>query len=113
MAASLGVTEMDVAEVSRMLALKHTLLPMFQVSIAFLVLAWVAVSLRVYVRASVLRSFHWDDWLILLTLCVFSACCACLIAIEHIELSGTASTALVNGFKAQFGVIDTIFGVRY
>lgn len=111
MAASLGVNDMDIAEISRMLTLKHTLLPMFQVSVAFLVLAWIAVSLRVYVRASVLRSFHWDDWLILLTLCVFTACCSCLIAIENIERSGAARTALANGLEAQVGLIDKIFGV--
>ncbi|KAG9706538.1 hypothetical protein KCU86_g5609, partial [Aureobasidium melanogenum] len=111
MATSLGVTDMDIAEISRMLTLKHTLLPMFQVSVAFLVLAWIAVSLRVYVRASVLRSFHWDDWLILLTLCVFTACCSCLIAIENIERSGTARKALANGLEAQFGLIDKIFGL--
>ncbi|KAG9902606.1 hypothetical protein KCU94_g7278, partial [Aureobasidium melanogenum] len=111
MATSLGVTDMDIAEISRMLTLKHTLLPMFQVSVAFLVLAWIAVSLRVYVRASVLRSFHWDDWLILLTLCVFTACCSCLIAIENIERSGAARTALANGLEAQFGLIDKIFGL--
>ncbi|KAH0143812.1 hypothetical protein KCU67_g13387, partial [Aureobasidium melanogenum] len=110
MATSLGVTDMDIAEISRMLTLRHTLLPMFQVSVAFLVLAWIAVSLRVYVRAWVLRSFHWDDWLILLTLCVFTACCSCLIAIEDIERSGTARTALANGLEAQFGLIDKIFG---
>ncbi|KAI5196177.1 hypothetical protein E4T42_07052 [Aureobasidium subglaciale] len=92
MAASLGVTDMDV-------------------SVAFLILTWTAVSLRVYVRASILRSFHWDDWLILLTLCVFSACCACLIAIEDIERSSTASEALSNGFAAQFDLVDKIFGV--
>lgn len=112
-AASLGVAGIDVAEISRMLELKHTLLPMFQVSVAFLVLAWIAVGLRVYVRASVLRSFHWDDWLILLALCVFTACCSCLIAIENIERSGPASAALANGFKAQFGLVDNIFGVSY
>ncbi|KEQ93701.1 hypothetical protein AUEXF2481DRAFT_30790 [Aureobasidium subglaciale EXF-2481] len=111
MAASLGVTDMDVAEISRMLELRHTLLPMFQVSVAFLILTWTAVSLRVYVRASILRSFHWDDWLILLTLCVFSACCACLIAIEDIERSSTASEALSNGFAAQFDLVDKIFGL--
>ncbi|KAG9568018.1 hypothetical protein KCU79_g2631, partial [Aureobasidium melanogenum] len=111
MATSLGVTDMDIAEISRMLTLKHTLLPMFQVSVAFLVLAWIAVSLRVYVRAWVLRSFHWDDWLILLTLCVFTACCSCLIAIEDIERSDTARTALANGLEAQFGLIDKIFGL--
>jgi drug/metabolite transporter (DMT)-like permease len=113
MASSLGVTEIDVADISRMLELRHTLLPMFQVSVAFLVLAWFAVSLRVYARAFIMRSFHWDDWLILLTLCVFTACCSCLIAIENIERSDAARTALLNGLKAQFGLIDTIFGVSY
>jgi ABC-type bacteriocin/lantibiotic exporter with double-glycine peptidase domain len=106
MASSLGFTEMDVADISRMLELKHSLLPVFQVSVAFLVLAWFAVSLRVY-------ALHWDDWLMLLTLCVFSACCSCLIAIETIERSDAARRALLNGLKAQFGLIDTLFGVSY
>jgi hypothetical protein len=113
MASSLGFTEMDVADISRMLELKHSLLPVFQVSVAFLVLAWFAVSLRVYARAFVLRSLHWDDWLMLLTLCVFTACCSCLIAIESIERSDAARRALSNGLKAQFGLIDTLFGVSY
>jgi len=86
---------------------------MFQVSVAFLVLAWFAVSMRVYARAVVLRSFHWDDFFILLALCVFTACCSCLIAIENIEKSDAASTALLNGLEAQLGLIDTIFGVSY
>ncbi|KAI4852568.1 hypothetical protein E4T44_01404 [Aureobasidium sp. EXF-8845] len=111
MTSSLGFTDMDVADVSRMLELKHSLLPVFQVSVAFLVLAWFAVSLRVCARAFVLRSLHWDDWLMLLTLCVFTACCSCLIAIESIERSNTARRALLNGLKAQFGLIDTIFGL--
>jgi hypothetical protein len=113
MASSLGFAEMDVADISRMLELKHSLLPVFQVSVAFLVLAWFAVSLRVYARAFVLRSLHWDDWLMLLTLCVFTACCSCLIAIESIERSDAARKALSNGLKAQFGLIDTLFGVSF
>ena len=68
MAAQLGVTDMNVTEISNMLTLEHVLYPMFQVSVAFLVLTWIAVSLRIYARAVVIKSFGWDDYLMLLTL---------------------------------------------
>lgn len=38
------------------------------VALVFLVLAWITVGLRVYVRAFMLRSFALEDWLIVLTL---------------------------------------------
>ena len=34
----------------------------------FLVLSWIAVALRVYVRAWMLRCFGMDDWLMVVTL---------------------------------------------
>jgi len=42
-------------------------LVMSRVAIAFLVLTWTAVFLRVYVRAVLIRSFGWDDWTIIFT----------------------------------------------
>lgn len=42
-----------------------------EVTILFLALTWVAVSLRVYVRAIMTKSFGVDDWLAVLSL----VCC--------------------------------------
>lgn len=41
---------------------------MIDTAIAFLVMTWTAVLLRVYVRAWMIRSFGWDDALMVLTL---------------------------------------------
>lgn len=38
------------------------------ITIAFLVLSCIAVALRVYARAGILRTFGADDWTMLLTL---------------------------------------------
>ena len=38
------------------------------VAIPFLVLSWVTVGLRVYVRAGMLKSFGMDDWAMVVTL---------------------------------------------
>jgi hypothetical protein len=112
LAAAMGVTDMNVAEIARMLELKYILWPMFQVSVVFLILAWFAVSLRVYARAVVLKSvFGWDDWLMVVTLIVFSTCCACLIAIEQIEMSHAASQALENGLAYQLPLMNRIYHV--
>lgn len=43
------------------------------VNIAFLVLSWIAVSLRIFVRAGMLRNFGSDDWTMLITQLLFSA----------------------------------------
>ena len=37
------------------------------VNILFFVLSWVAISLRVYVRAGMLKSFGMDDWAMVVT----------------------------------------------
>jgi hypothetical protein len=38
------------------------------VALVFIILAWITVGLRVYVRAFMLRTFALDDWLIVVTL---------------------------------------------
>lgn len=111
LATSLGVTATDIAQVSKMLDLSHQLMPIFQVAVAFFVLTWFAVSLRIYARAVVIKSFGWDDWLMVLTLGVFSAACACLIAIESIEWAPSTKEAVAEGFLAEFAVMQKIFRV--
>ncbi|OCK74960.1 hypothetical protein K432DRAFT_309581 [Lepidopterella palustris CBS 459.81] len=49
------------------------------VAIFFLILSWVTVSLRVYVRAGMLKSFGLDDWIMVLTLLLFTVYLACQI----------------------------------
>ena len=41
---------------------------MIYVSVAFLALTWTAVTLRVWVRAYMIRSFGWDDGTMVLAL---------------------------------------------
>lgn len=38
------------------------------VAITFLVLSWISVALRIYVRGFLLRAFQWDDITIIITL---------------------------------------------
>jgi hypothetical protein len=42
-------------------------LQVLAVGVVFIILAWITVGLRVYVRAFMLRTFALDDWLIILT----------------------------------------------
>lgn len=47
------------------------------VNILFFVLSWVAISLRVYVRAGMLKSFGMDDWAMVVTVLLFTAFLSC------------------------------------
>ena len=42
-------------------------IPMLAVAVVCLSLSWIVVSLRIYVRGFMIRSFGWDDWLMLIT----------------------------------------------
>jgi hypothetical protein len=41
---------------------------LFSGTIAILSVAWFSVILRVYVRSTMMRSFGWDDWTIMLAI---------------------------------------------
>lgn len=47
------------------------------VNILFLVLSWVTISLRVYVRAGMLKSFGMDDWAMVVTVLLFTVFLSC------------------------------------
>ncbi|KAF2493557.1 hypothetical protein BU16DRAFT_83435 [Lophium mytilinum] len=49
------------------------------VAILFLVTSWITVSLRVYVRAGMLKTFGADDWTMVTTLLLFTAYLICQI----------------------------------
>jgi len=46
---------------------------MIGVASATAALSWIAVSLRVYVRGIMIRSFGWDDWLMLVALVCYTS----------------------------------------
>lgn len=45
----------------------------------FLALAWIAVSLRCYVRIKIVKSFGKDDWFMVMALSFYTMFCACMI----------------------------------
>ncbi|PHH63449.1 hypothetical protein CDD81_5828 [Ophiocordyceps australis] len=47
--------------------------------ISLLVLSWIAVSLRTYTRAVVIKSFQVDDWLMLAAQLIFTVACAFIL----------------------------------
>lgn len=55
------------------LAQLHSI-PELVVAAAFLVMSWLAVLLRVYVRVVMIRSFGGDDWLCLISQVSFVSC---------------------------------------
>ncbi|KAL7931134.1 hypothetical protein V8C35DRAFT_117024 [Trichoderma chlorosporum] len=54
--------------------------PMVGTCIAFLSLTWLAVGLRTYTRAVVIKSMQEDDWLMLLAQAIFTLSCAFVLA---------------------------------
>ncbi|KAF7441428.1 Integral membrane protein [Pyrenophora tritici-repentis] len=49
------------------------------IALTFLVLAWVTVGLRCYVRTFMVKGFGIDDYTMLLTLCFFTSYLVCQI----------------------------------
>ena len=47
------------------------------VAVAFFVLSWIAVGLRIIVRAGMLKNFGMDDWTMLVTQLLFIAYLSC------------------------------------
>jgi hypothetical protein len=86
---------------------------MLVVSVVFLVLAWVSFALRVYVRAKMIRSFGKDDWMMLLTLGLFTTSCGLLIAIERLETGGAPQRALKEGPFEQLALLNEIIKVCF
>jgi len=50
--------------------------PLFGVDVAALVIAWIAVTLRNYVRIRIVKAFGLDDWLMLVAMCTFTMYCS-------------------------------------
>lgn len=47
------------------------------VAIAFFILTWISITLRVWVRAGMLNTFGWDDWTMAATQVVFTVYLTC------------------------------------
>lgn len=84
---------------------------MLVVSVVFLVLTWSAFALRIYVRGFMIRSFGGDDWMMLLTVALLSACCGLLIAVEQFEQGTGPHDALEAGPLAQLALLNKIMKV--
>lgn len=84
---------------------------MMIVAVVFLILSWISFALRVYVRAILLRSFGWDDWLMLLTICLSTTCCSLLMCIERIENGDRPQRALQEGIRAQIDLLNYLMKV--
>ncbi|KAH7407070.1 hypothetical protein DE146DRAFT_418454 [Phaeosphaeria sp. MPI-PUGE-AT-0046c] len=53
-----------------------------RITIAFLVLAWFFISLRIWTRTYVISNFGWDDSMMILAGMIFTVYCAALLFIE-------------------------------
>jgi hypothetical protein len=84
---------------------------MLIVAVVFLIICWTSFALRVYVRAILIRSFGWDDWSMLLTICLSTTCCSLLICIERIEQSERPQRALEEGIRSELELLNNLMKV--
>jgi hypothetical protein len=89
--------------------------PIWGVGIAFFIISWIAVGLRIWVRAGMIKSFGRDDWTMLATQLMNTAYLACQLGgliygtgrhIEDLE-PARAETALT--VCIQSGSVPLIF----
>jgi len=80
-------------------------LQLFAVTIVFLVLSWVTVSLRCFTRLKIVKAFGLDDYLIVISLLVFTGFCGCQLAGIHYGIGrhnvDVAVPDLVQALKYQ------------
>ncbi|KAI4736781.1 hypothetical protein E4T50_12731 [Aureobasidium sp. EXF-12298] len=71
---------------------------MLAISAVFLALSAITVIARIYVRGWMIRSFGWDDWLMMVTWALFAVTTSLLIAIARLEIvpPGVADQDTVN-----------------
>ena len=110
---SAGAFHMDVISdaAHRVAAVGPRTTVMLIVAVVFLILSWISFALRVYVRAILLRSFGWDDWTMLLTICLSTTCCSLLMCIERIENGDRPQRALEEGIRAQIDLLNYLMKV--
>lgn len=69
------------------------------VAILFLILSWIFVSLRCYVRAIMMKNFGTDDWLAVATLVRY--------------LSGSCLPCPIRCFLTNLEVLDIVYTLLY
>lgn len=106
---------MDVIEdaAHRVAGLGPRTIVMLVMGVFFLIVSWISFALRVYVRALLIRSFGKDDWMMLITVCLFTICCSLLIAIEHIEQTSRPQRVLEEGIHAQLDLLNDLMKVCF
>ncbi|KAL1305796.1 hypothetical protein AAFC00_003960 [Neodothiora populina] len=81
------------------------------VAATFVALSWVSVSLRVYVRAFMIHAFGPDDWIMLLTLGLYTGLCGCYIATALIEGSEETREAVKLGIMAELPIMARLLRI--
>ncbi|KEQ69501.1 hypothetical protein M436DRAFT_22488, partial [Aureobasidium namibiae CBS 147.97] len=83
---------------------------MLATSCVFLALSVITVVARIYVRGWMIRSFGWDDWLMMVTWALFAMTTSLLISISLSEIHppGVADPDTVNGILT---LVVCIFGL--
>ena len=72
--------------------------PLVGTCIAFLALSWLAVGLRTYTRAVVIKGMQEDDWLMLVAQVIFTLSCAFVFAGVQ-DGMGRHNAAIADGDK--------------
>lgn len=79
----------------------------FMVVVAFLVLTWIVVGLRIYVRALLIKTFGYDDYSILIAQCFFTVTCGCTIF--FVKATKDVLNGQSFGLPANFGIVRAAF----
>lgn len=89
------------------------------VAIVFGIIAWIFVLLRCLVRFRIVKSFGWDDWLIVLSMILTTLCAALLAASVHygsgrLHVEDMSMYQLTHALKYEiisqpFYVLSTLF----
>lgn len=59
---------------------------LYDVSIVFLIITWLVVFARAYVRGYMLRAIGWDDWTLIPAQVCYTIQCAYLISMARVEM---------------------------
>lgn len=71
------------------------------ITITYLVITWVAVLLRGFVRTKLMKSFRWDDWTMMISQFCFTILCGFTFATVHLQQEYDARKSSVSLDKIQ------------
>ncbi|KAK5999981.1 hypothetical protein QM012_005069 [Aureobasidium pullulans] len=86
---------------------------LYIVAVTLLVITWIAVFARAYVRAYMLRSVGWDDWTLIPTQICYTAQCAYLISMARMEMDPTKYNNIksISQLVTNLVVFSGIYGL--